>query len=306
MSKSIIAVFGGTGAQGGGVVNALLERGQFDVRVLTRNPDSDSARALAARGVEVVAADLNDASTLGAAFAGAAGAFVVTNFWDPGTGTSEAIQGAAAVKAAKHAGVKHFVWSTLPNSKQLSDGALTVEHFTNKAVVDDIVTAAGFEHHTFVEAPMYFQNFTSMMGPSPLGDGSSGWAVPMDPSAKVIHAGDVNDLGKVVASAFEQPDKVGQGQHLGAAAGPVSWNELVATLNSQGHDFKVVQVPAEVYDGFFPGASEMREMFQWFEGYSYYGPDAGKKLALTDEIYHDGFTSFASWAGKNMPVQQSA
>jgi uncharacterized protein YbjT (DUF2867 family) len=302
MSKPIIAVVGGTGAQGGGVVDALLQRDRFAVRVLTRKPSSDRAKALAARGVEVVAADLNDPSTLPAAFAGARGAFVVTNFWDPGTGPSEAKQGSAAVAAARESGVEHFVWSTLPDSKGLSGGALAVHHFTGKSVVDAVMTAAGFPFHTFVEPPFYFQNLTSMMQPQPLGNGTKGWAVPMDPAKRCIHAGDVTEVGQVVARAFENPEIVGQGQHLGVAPGLISWNDIIATLNARGHHLVVQQVPAEVYDGFFPGAVEMREMFQWFEGYTYFGPTAEQKLANTRSVYPESLTSFADWAAEHMPA----
>lgn len=302
MSKPIIAVVGGTGAQGGGVVDALLQRGRFAVRVLTRNPTSDKARGLAERGVEVVAADLNDPATLGAAFAGAHGAFVVTNFWDPGTGASEAEQGRAAVAAARQAGVQHFVWSTLPDAKSLSGGRLAVHHFTGKAVVDGVVSGAGFPFHTFVEAPMYFQNLAGVMQPQPLGNGTKGWAVPMDPARRCIHAGDVTEVGLVVARAFERPETVGQGQHLGVAPEAISWDDIVATLNAQGHRVVVQQVPAEVYDGFYPGAVEMREMFQWFEGYTYFGPDAEQKLAHTRGVYPEGLTRFADWAAEHMPA----
>ena len=306
MSKPIIAVVGGTGSQGGGVVDALLARDQFSVRVLTRNVESEGARKLAGRGVELVVADLNEPSTLEAAFEGAHGAFLVTNFWDPATGAEEGRQAAAALEAAKAAGVKHLVWSTLPNSKRHSKGELAVHHFTNKALVDELVKGAGFERHTFVEAPMYFQNLNTMMGPQPIGEGATGWAVPMDPSRQVIHAGDVSDVGKVVARVFENPEKVGNGEHLAVAPGVISWNDIVTALNALGHDFKVVQVPAEVYDGFFPGAEELREMFQWFEGYTYFGPDADEKMALTREIHPEALTTFASWAKVHMPAEAAA
>lgn len=306
MSKPIIAVVGGTGSQGGGVVDALLERGRFSVRVLTRDVHSERARALADRGVELVPADLNDPPTLKAAFEGAYGAFLVTNFWDPATGLDEGRQAAAAVEAAKAGGVTHVVWSTLPNSKRLSDGALSVHHFTNKALVDALVGEAGFARHTFVEAPMYFQNLNTMMGPQPLGDGATGWAVPMDPSKRVIHAGDVSDVGKVVARVFEHPDRVGSGQHLAVAPAVVSWDDIVAALNGMGHDLSVVQVPAEVYDGFFPGAPELREMFQWFERYTYFGPDADEKMARTREIHPEPLTSFEAWARVHMPSSPAA
>ena len=115
MAKSIITVIGGTGLQGGGVVNALLARGEFKVRVASRDPASDAARALASRDVEVVHADLLDPGSLVAAFEGAYGAFVVTNFWDPTQGVREEEVGAAAVRAAREAGVEHLIWSTLPD-----------------------------------------------------------------------------------------------------------------------------------------------------------------------------------------------
>lgn len=301
MSKKIIAVVGGTGMQGGGVVDALLERGRFAVRVLTRDPSSSAAKALAARGVEVVRGDLNEPATLIPALRGAHGAFVVTNFWDPGTGEKELAQGTAAVAAAREAGVSHFVWSTLPNSKAISQGKHPVPHFTGKALVDPVVTAAGFAHHTFVEAPMYFQNVTSMLGPQPNGDGTSSWTFPMDPTKRVIHAGDVRELGKLVARAFERPEEVGSGQHLAMAVEKVSWNDLIAGFEARGHRVSFRQVPREVFDGFFPGAAELSDMFGYFEAHTYYGPDAEQKIARARALVPESPTTFARWAEQNVP-----
>jgi uncharacterized protein YbjT (DUF2867 family) len=302
MPQPIIAVVGATGAQGGGVVDALLARGKFAVRAFTRNPDSDRAKALAKRGVEVVQADLQQPETLQAAFDGAYGAFVVTNFWEEGVGAGEEEQGKAAVRAAKAAGVEHFIWSTLPNCKAISGGDLAVEHFTSKAGVDDAVAAAGFESYTFVEPPFYFSNLTGVMAPQPMEGGAKGWAVPIDPAKRCIHAGDVSEFGKLVAAAFEQPGRVGKGGRLAMAAETLSWKDMVERLNAQGHELSVVQVPAEAYDGFFPGAAEFREMFQWFERYTYFGPDAEEKIALANEICTNGFTAFADWAQEHMPA----
>src|ERR1700730_10520498 len=107
-SKKLIAVIAATGQQGGAVQRALQAQGQFKVRALTRHPGKH--RGLAD---EVVEADLDRAETLKAAFEGAHGVFLVTNFGEPGT--DELKQGTAAVRAAKEAGVQHFVWSTLPD-----------------------------------------------------------------------------------------------------------------------------------------------------------------------------------------------
>src|SRR5712675_1254669 len=170
--KKLIAVIGATGQQGGGVVRALQASSQFRVRALTRNPGKH--RELAD---EVVKADLDRPETLKAAFEGAHGVFLVTNFGEEGT--DEIKQATAAVRAAKDAGVKHFVWSTLPDAEAISKGKLHVPHFTGKAKVDRMVREAGFANHTFVIAPFYYQNLIGVLGPqsslTDLWDGLSRW-----------------------------------------------------------------------------------------------------------------------------------
>src|SRR6266480_7914977 len=141
--RKLIAVIGATGHQGGAVVRALQASGEFKVRALTRNPDKH--RDLAD---EVVEADLDRPESLDAAFKGAYGVFLVTNAGEKGT--DELKQATAAIRAAKVAGVKHFVWSTLPNVEAISGGKFHLPHFTGKAQVDRIVKEAGFANHTFV------------------------------------------------------------------------------------------------------------------------------------------------------------
>jgi uncharacterized protein YbjT (DUF2867 family) len=300
MTKKIIAVMGGTGLQGGGVVNALLAQGEFDVRVASRNRKSEAARALSARGVDVIEGDLLDPSTLGPAFAGAYGAFVVTNFWDPSLGTRETEMGGAAVRAAREAGVEHLIWSTLPDVENVSSGRFKVEHFTGKAKVDAVVRSAGFPRHTFVEAPFYFQNLLGTMAPQPLPNGARGWALPMDPAKRVIHAGDINDVGKAVAAAFHARDKLRDGSVVAVAGGIYSWNDFASTLRTLGHKLEVVQVPPEVYEGFFPGAHEVLEMFRYFEAHTYFGPHHEAHTATANALVPGGFTTFADWARVNM------
>src|SRR3954465_11720951 len=174
-NKKLIAVIGATGQQGGGVVRALQASGEFKVRALTRNPDKH--RQLADEGVE---ADLDRPETLEAAFKAAYGVFLVTNFRE--AGTDELKQATAAIRAAKDAGVKHFVWSTLPDVEAISGGKFDVPHFTGKAKIDRIVQEAGFANHTFVIAPFYYGNLTGMMAPQKQADGSMSWALPLDPS----------------------------------------------------------------------------------------------------------------------------
>ena len=150
-TKKLIAVVGATGQQGGAVVRALQASGQFKVRALTRNPAKHPNL-----GDEVVLADLNRPETLKAAFAGAHGVFLVTNVREPGT--DERKQALAAVRAAKDAGVRHFIWSTLPNVESITQGKFDVPHFTGKANIDRVVKEAGFAHYTFVIAPFFYQN----------------------------------------------------------------------------------------------------------------------------------------------------
>src|SRR5467141_1983770 len=165
--KKLIAVIGATGQQGGGVVRAMQAHGQFKVRALTRNPDKH--RELAE---EVVQADLDKPETLKAAFEGAHGVFLVTTSWLEGT--DELKQATAAVRAAKDAGVKHFIWSTLPDVEAISGGKFDVPHFTGKAKVDRIVKEAGFANYTFVIAPFYYGNLIGVLAPQKQADESLG------------------------------------------------------------------------------------------------------------------------------------
>jgi uncharacterized protein YbjT (DUF2867 family) len=245
MTKQTITVVGGTGAQGGGGVDALLASGQYAVRVVSRNPASKSAEALEKRGVQVVKGDLVEPRSLRPAFDGAYGVFLVTNFWDPTQMPKETEIAVAAVKEARAAGVQHLIWSTLPDAEKLTGGRLKLRHFTGKARVDAAVEAAGFPRYTFVQAPFYFQNFLGILAPQPLPNGGGGWVVPMDPAARVIHAGDVKDVGRAVAAAFAAGDTLPNGSYLAVCGGLYSWNDFVSILNAQGHDVQVQQVPAD-------------------------------------------------------------
>ncbi|AZD29809.1 NmrA/HSCARG family protein [Pseudomonas chlororaphis] len=303
MSDKTIVVFGATGRQGQGVVNALLDQGAYTVRAISRDAGSDQAKGLAARGVEVVAADLNAADTLAPALNGAYGVFLVTNFWDPATGTSEYDQVKNVVNAAKSAGVSHVVWSTLPNVLEISGGRYGVSHFTNKALANVVIADAGFPYYSFVEAPFFFQNFLAQMAPQPTGNGNQkAWAVPMDITNKNVHAGDILELGKLVRQVFDHPETAGQGQILSLCPDAYSWQEFADILNAQGHNVVVNQVPGELYDTFYPGAEEVCEMMSYFEDYSYFGPDADTKRARADALVGGRLTGFADWAKVNMPA----
>jgi uncharacterized protein YbjT (DUF2867 family) len=287
--RKLIAVIGATGQQGGAVVRALQANGQLKVRALTRNPGKH--RKLAE---EVVAADLDRPETLKAAFKGAHGVFLVTNFWE--AGTDELKQATAAVRAAKEAGVKHFIWSTLPNVEAISGGKFHVPHFTGKAEVDRIVKEAGFAHHTFVIAPFFYQNLTGAMAPQRQEDGSVGWALPIDPTVRGIHMGDITELGNIVVGAFAHPDEAGNGEYLPLVGDFMSFNEIVDTLNRQGHKYSFKRVPMEVFATSFPGAAEVAEMLSYFQAHTYLGSNSRDEIALANKIAGRQPSKLSTWA----------
>ena len=298
-SKKLIAVVGATGQQGGAVVRALRASGQFRVRALTRHPDQHPAL-----GDEVALADFNRPETLAAAFAGAHGAFLVTNSWE--AGADESRQAIAALRAAAEAGVQHLVWSSLPDVEAISAGTIAVPHFTAKAKIERIVSGLGFAHHTFVIAPFYYQNLIGVMAPKPLPDGSMGWALPLDPELRVMHMGDIGEIGRLVAGAFAQPEIAGHGEHLPLVGDFLSFNEIVATLNRQGHKLSFKQVPREVFAGWFPGADGIAAMLAWFETYTYLGSGSHDEIALADKVAGRQPTPFATWARENFSIPAAA
>jgi uncharacterized protein YbjT (DUF2867 family) len=298
-TKKIIAVVGATGQQGGAVVRALQASGQFKVRALTRNPAKSPNLA-----DEVVAADLNSPETLKAAFAGAHGVFVVTNAWEAGRGESN--QALAAIKAAKDAGVQHFIWSTLPNVEEISGGTIDVPHFTDKAKVERIVKEAGFAYHTFVIAPFYYQNLLGAMAPQKLADGTTGWALPLDPERRVIHMGDISEIGRIVAGAFAQPELAGHGEHLALVGDFLSFNEVLATLNRQGNKFSFKQVPREVFAAWFPGAADVAAMLAYFEAHTYLGSNSRDAIALANQVAGQQPKKFAAWSAANFAIPVAA
>jgi uncharacterized protein YbjT (DUF2867 family) len=292
MEKKTIAVVGATGLQGKGVVNALHKEGSFNVRAITRNPKNYQGKA-----DEVVKGDLTDLESLTNAFKDAHGVFVVTNFWE---GADELAQGTIAVEAAKNAHVNHFIWSTLPNVEEISNGQYDVPHFTGKAKVDELVKNAGFVNYTFVQPPFYFQNFTGQLAAQQQQDGSIGWTLPINPTKKVIHMADVSDLGKVVAGAFLNPGKVGKGSYLSLATEINSFNDVLEAFKANGKEYSFNQVPTEVFSSFFEGAGEIAQMLAYFESHTYMGPNSDAQIEMAKEISTEEFTPLNDWIKQNV------
>ena len=287
MGKKTIVVIGATGLQGKSVVNELANHDDFHVLAITRNPDKYKGAAH-----ETVKADLKDIASLKSAFKDAYGVFAVTNFWE---GADEVAQGKNAINAAKEAGVKHFIWSTLPNVELISNREFDVPHFTGKARVDAFVISAGFKYHTFVQPPFYYQNFSGMLSPQPKDDGTVGWTFPIDPTKQVIHMSDINDLGKVVAGAFMQPDTFGNGSYLSLSTELNSFNEVINKYKANDIEYSFTKVPGDLFSTFFEGAKELTEMLGYFEKYTYMGPDSKTRIDLAKQAANGEFISFDKW-----------
>ena len=129
------------------------------------------------------------------------------------------------------------------------------------------------------------------------------WALPLDPSVRCIHMGDIAELGNIVVGAFTHPDQAGNGEYLPLVGDFMSFNEIVGTLNRQGHNFSFTQVPADVFATFFPGAAEIAAMFRYFEAHTYLGSESRDRIALANKIAGRQPGKFSTWARLTFPVQ---
>ena len=238
--KKLIAVVGATGAQGGALVRAILadKGGPFAARALTRKPDADKGRALAAQGVEVVAADLDDPATLGSAFAGAYGAFCVTNFWEHFSAERELAQATNMARAAKSAGLQHVIWSTLEDTRKwipLSDdrmptlgGKYKVPHFDAKGEADQVFRDLGVPT-TFLLTSFYWENFIYFgLGPMRGEDGVLAIMFPMGTSRLPGIAAE--DIGKCAYGIFKQGTGLA-GKTVGIAGEHLTGRQMADALS---------------------------------------------------------------------------
>ncbi|OBF30968.1 nucleoside-diphosphate sugar epimerase [Mycobacterium sp. ACS1612] len=281
-NKKLIAVVGGTGSQGGGLVRAILDdtATEFRVRVLTRSAQSATARELAAAGAEIVEADLEDGASVVRAFDGADGAFVVTNYWAERSAEEEAEgtradmelrQADNAALAARQAGVSHVIWSTLEDTRDVlgdDDGVPTVEvrykvpHFDAKAEADALFRDYDVPT-TFLRTTFFFESFLRGVGPMRVDDGSLVLTLPMaDQSLSGIA---VADIGKTALGIFKRGAPF-IGQTVSIAGDHLTGDEYASAF-SEAFGETVTYRPVS-WDAFraqgFPGAVEMGNMFQYY------------------------------------------
>jgi uncharacterized protein YbjT (DUF2867 family) len=279
--KKIIAVIGATGAQGGGLVRAIMaDKGSsFAPRAITRNVNSDKAKALAASGVEVMRGDADDPKSLERAFAGAYGAFCVTNYWEHFSPERELAQAGNMARAAKTAGLQHVIWSTLEDTRKwmpLDDnrmptlmGKYKVPHFDAKGEADQIFRDVGVPT-TFLLTSFYWDNLIYFgAGPKRGPDGTLAITFPMD--GEKLPAIAVEDIGKCAYGIFKRGREF-IGKTVAIAGEHLSGEEMAAALTrALGQEVRYNAVPPEVYRSFgFPGADDMGNMFQFKRDFNDY------------------------------------
>ncbi|MBA5866877.1 MAG: NAD(P)H-binding protein [Nitrospira sp. CR1.3] len=272
--KKIIAVVGATGAQGGGLVRAIMNDpgSGFTARALTRNASSEKAKALAKLGVEVVAADLDDLESLRRAFTGADAAFCLTNFWEHCSPEKEKLQAKTMAEAAEQSGIRHAIWSTLEDTRRwvpLFDdrmptlmGRYKVPHFDAKGEADQEFTNRGVPT-TFLLTSFYWDNLISFgMGPKKGSDGSLQFALPM--GDKKLPGIAAEDIGKCALGIFKK-GREHIGRTVGIAGEHLTGAQMAATMTEVfGQPVRYHAVTPEQYRGLgFPGADDLGNMFQF-------------------------------------------
>ncbi len=309
MAGKIIAVAGATGAQGGGVVRAILadKSGGFAARALTRDPKSDKAKALADLGAEVVQADLHDAASVRRAFDGAYGAYCVTFFWAHMSPETELKEARSMAEAAKAAGLQHVIWSTLEDTRKsvpLSDdrmptlmGKYKVPHFDVKGEADALFEASGVPV-TYLIASFYWENFIYFgMNPKKGPDGKLVLSLPM--ADKKLSGIAAEDIGKVAYGIFKQGPAATAGRRIGIVGEHLTGAEIAAKMSKAlGQPVEYNPVPFEVFRNLgFPGADDLGNMFQFyaeFEEQLVATRDLAKTRALNPELQ-----TFDQWLARN-------
>ena len=306
--KKVIAVVGATGAQGGGLVRAIVNDpgSGFVARALTRDVNSDKAKALAKLGAEVVAANLDDVESLKRAFTGAYGAFCLTNFWEHFSPEKEYAQVKAQADAAKQAGVQHAIWSTLEDTRKrvpLTDnrmptlmGKYKVPHFDAKGEADQEFTKLGVPT-TFLLTSFYWDNMIFFgMGPKKGPDGDLALTLPM--ADKKLPGIAAEDIGKCALGIFKKGREY-IGKRVGIAGEHLTGVEMAEAMTKAfGQPVRYNEVTPEVYRGFgFPGADDLGNMFQFKRDFNevFCGP---RNPAIARGL-NPALLTFEAWLAQN-------
>jgi uncharacterized protein YbjT (DUF2867 family) len=304
--KKIIAVVGATGAQGSGLVRAILNHpsGGFAARALTRDVNSEKAKALAQLGAEVVAADIDDAASVQRAFQGAYGAFCVTFFWAHFSAEKEMAEVKTMAEAARHANLQQVIWSTLEDTRlciPLSDnrmptlhGKYKVPHFDGKGEANHFFTDLGVPT-TFLHTSFYWENFFGM-GPKKGPDGVLAITLPM--GDKKLPGIATEDIGKCACGIFQKgPELIGKS--VGIAGEHLTGAQMAAAMSKAlGQEVRYNAISPEAFRSFgFPGADDLGNMFQYNRDFS---DDfcAARDIAFSRSVNPE-LQDFATWLARN-------
>lgn len=306
--KKIIAVVGATGAQGGGLVRAILKDkdGGFTARAITRDASSEKAKELANLGAEVVEADVDDPESLKRAFRGAHGAFLVTFFWAHFSPEKEIAEAKNMAEAAKETRLQHVIWSTLEDTRKwvpLSDnrmptlmGKYKVPHLDSKGEADQIFRDLDLPV-TFLLTSFYWDNFIHFgMGPKKGPDGKLAITLPM--GDKKLPGIAAEDIGKSAYGIFKKGREF-VGKTIGIAGEHLTGEQMASAFTrALGKEVRYNSVPPEVYRNFgFPGAEDLGNMFQFkrdFEQYFCGARNIDASRRLNPELQN-----FDQWLAQN-------
>ena len=299
--QPVIAVIGATGAQGGGLVRAILadpER-RFAARAITRKPDSPAARALAELGAEVVHASLDAPASLDAAFAGAHGIYVVTNFWEHYSPEREVAQAGNAAAAAQRANARHVIWASLVDTRRLAPmsdpripnlGRYKVPHYDGKGEADALFAQLPT---TFLRAPFYWDNLIHFgLGPRRAADGALELVLPL--GDRKLPGVAASDIGPIALGVFKRGDAL-VGRGLGFAGEHLSGEEMAAHLTRALREpVRYVALPFAQYAAQgFAGGQDMANMFQYKHDFNAQYR-AEQRVDIAREL-HPGLLDFAGW-----------
>jgi uncharacterized protein YbjT (DUF2867 family) len=306
--RKVIAVVGATGAQGGGLVRAILAdpQGGFAVRALTRDPNAPAARALAEAGAEVVAADVDDPTTLTRAFDGAYGAYCVTFFWAHFSPEKELAQAKAMAEAAKASQLKHVIWSTLEDTRRfvpLDDdrmptlhGKYKVPHFDAKGEADRFFTDAGVPT-TFLVASLYWDNFIHF-GSAPKKGPDGDYLLTLPLGREKLSGVASEDIGKTAYGIFKGGARY-VGQTIGVAGEQLTGDEMAAAMSQAlGKPVRYNEVSPATYRSFgFPGADDLGNMFQFYRDFA--RDVNGLRDVARSRALNPALQDFKTWLAKN-------
>ena len=306
--KKIIAVLGATGAQGGGLVRAIASdaSGEFVARAITRDVNTEKAKALADLGAEVVAGDVDDEESLRQAFDGAYGAYCVTFFWAHLSPEREVAEAGAMAKAAQQAGLQHVIWSTLEDTRQwvpLDDnrmptlmGKYKVPHFDGKGEANHLFADLGVPT-TFLLTSFYWDNLIYFgMGPQKGADGKLVFTLPM--GDKKLPGIAAEDIGKCGYGIFKRGREF-IGETVGIAGDHLTGAQMAAALaKALGQEVRYNEVSPEAYRGFgFPGAEDLGNMFQFKRDFE--DVFCGARSVQVSRDLNPALQSFDDWLARN-------